>query len=688
MAKELGKQFAADLAKLAAKDGVNLTDSAEASGEFAQSEDEKISSTVAPVEGESTTIEASGEDDDDNKPAFVTGAPTDSTAVSSEISSIETTTTTVEETTTLESTTASEETEKVSTVSSDESVVSTTKLPESSGELESTTSPVAQESSGEESTTTSGALNTPESTTVEGSGEETTTSSSAESTTEEASTTTEEVEGSGGTAAESKDEEASTTESPSFVTGKTSSGSEEDEEEGADTSAFLTGIDESMFNKSLIGDTHREDLPNNVGFVPSSEPKPKSKDEEEEEEESDSETTVSDYEDKVSRKESSTAEPTTTITEVSGSTTEPPVQLVKDLIDALAAGGLDFVLGRPRKPTSQAAQDLINRKLSPIQRLLPQAIENKHECTTGRVRFVATEMIDLSQHFERDAVAFSLEHCARMCYETSCLRAAFTRFPRPVCLMHYADQKTAHLDTNCTDVVPTTSWTFTKINQVVAIDCVTCADEKKAHDITSFSVDEPSSSSENAPLHQGVSSKCDGRVEFQVIPVASLPKLNITNDVPASSPADCARKCFETEHCKTAGFIPSPSGTIAQGVCLLTSDDVVCGNLADFVPQHAALHPFVVSCIRCTSCTYNIRPVTPTRTMPTMKVHEKAENVQDCAKLCSDMKCTMAKYENNTKICSMTREPVTEESCPQEVATQIHDSLLPISIECVKCSGN
>ncbi|UMM17992.1 hypothetical protein L5515_014272 [Caenorhabditis briggsae] len=577
MAKELGKQFAADLAKLAAKDGVNLTDSAEASGEFAQSEDEKISSTVAPVEGESTTIEASGEDDDDNKPAFVTGAPTDSTAVSSEISSIETTTTTVEETTTLESTTASEETEKVSTVSSDESVVSTTKLPESSGELESTTSPVAQESSGEESTTTSGALNTPESTTVEGSGEETTTSSSAESTTEEASTTTEEVEGSGGTAAESKDEEASTTESPSFVTGKTSSGSEEDEEEGADTSAFLTGIDESMFNKSLIGDTHREDLPNNVGFVPSSEPKPKSKDEEEEEEESDSETTVSDYEDKVSRKESSTAEPTTTITEVSGSTTEPPVQLVKDLIDALAAGGLDFVLGRPRKPTSQAAQDLINRKLT---------------------------------------------------------------------------------------------------------------DEKKAHDITSFSVDEPSSSSENAPLHQGVSSKCDGRVEFQVIPVASLPKLNITNDVPASSPADCARKCFETEHCKTAGFIPSPSGTIAQGVCLLTSDDVVCGNLADFVPQHAALHPFVVSCIRCTSCTYNIRPVTPTRTMPTMKVHEKAENVQDCAKLCSDMKCTMAKYENNTKICSMTREPVTEESCPQEVATQIHDSLLPISIECVKCSGN
>lgn len=38
--------------------------------------------------------------------------------------------------------------------------------------------------------------------------------------------------------------------------------------------------------------------------------------------------------------------------------------------------------------------------------------------------------------------------------------------------------------------------------------------------------------------------------------------------------------------------------------------------------------------------------------MPAMKVHEKAESIQECAKLCAAIKCTMAKYENNTKIVS------------------------------------
>lgn len=92
----------------------------------------------------------------------------------------------------------------------------------------------------------------------------------------------------------------------------------------------------------MVPDTHREDLPNNVGFVPSSEPKPKNPDEEEEEEEDDG-TKVSlgklklqtylfqsdDYEDNVSKKISSTSAPTTTTTEAAGATTEPPVQLVK-----------------------------------------------------------------------------------------------------------------------------------------------------------------------------------------------------------------------------------------------------------------------------------------------------------------------------------------------------------------------
>lgn len=43
----------------------------------------------------------------------------------------------------------------------------------------------------------------------------------------------------------------------------------------------------------------------------------------------------------------------------------------------------------------------------------------------------------------------------------------------------------------------------------------------------------------------GFSNKCGGRVEFQIAAVATFPKLNVTNDVQADSPADCARKCLE-----------------------------------------------------------------------------------------------------------------------------------------------
>ena len=42
-------------------------------------------------------------------------------------------------------------------------------------------------------------------------------------------------------------------------------------------------------------------------------------------------------------------------------TTEPPVQLVKDVIDALSAGGLDFILGRAKNP-SASAEDMIQRR--------------------------------------------------------------------------------------------------------------------------------------------------------------------------------------------------------------------------------------------------------------------------------------------------------------------------------------
>ncbi len=81
--------------------------------------------------------------------------------------------------------------------------------------------------------------------------------------------------------------------------------------------------------------------------------------------------------------------------------------------------------------------------------------------------------------------------------------------------------------------------------------------------------------------------------------MSGLPRLNITNDVPARSPAECAAKCRDSGNCELAGFIPSPSGVESNGVCLLTSDMEMCPFENQFVPQHASLTPFVVSCIRC-----------------------------------------------------------------------------------------
>ena len=83
------------------------------------------------------------------------------------------------------------------------------------------------------------------------------------------------------------------------------------------------------------------------------------------------------------------------------------------------------------------------------------------------MHFIAREMLDLSLHFEADALAYSLEHCARICYETGCTQAAYTRFPRPVCLMNYSNR------TDCPEGRQN-SYVFTKIQEVVELRCLTC----------------------------------------------------------------------------------------------------------------------------------------------------------------------------------------------------------------------
>lgn len=115
---------------------------------------------------------------------------------------------------------------------------------------------------------------------------------------------------------------------------------------------------------------------------------------------------------------------------------------------------------------------------------------------------------------------------------------------------------------------------------------------------------------------------CDGRVEFVVMPVPDMHSLNITNDVPADTAADCARKChevcglriffseifkffhFQASDCTLAAFIPTPGHESSGGICLITSDpgsDACDGASARHTPQHASTVPFLIKCIRCSS---------------------------------------------------------------------------------------
>ncbi|KAK6053122.1 hypothetical protein COOONC_09375 [Cooperia oncophora] len=132
--------------------------------------------------------------------------------------------------------------------------------------------------------------------------------------------------------------------------------------------------DDSIINPTILEQPHKADLPVNVGFVPGSEPEAvhESGEQEEEETEKTGATKEPDYEDAIKAK-TLASEPTTEGTPNQSTSTEPPVQLVKDLIDALAGGGLNAVLGTPRPPLTEEEAD---RRLVPFQKKNRNSLRN------------------------------------------------------------------------------------------------------------------------------------------------------------------------------------------------------------------------------------------------------------------------------------------------------------------------
>ncbi|GMR37164.1 hypothetical protein PMAYCL1PPCAC_07359, partial [Pristionchus mayeri] len=365
-------------------------------------------------------------------------------------------------------------------------------------------------------------------------------------------------------------------------------------------------------------------------------------------------------------------------------TTEPPVQAVKDLLEALASGDFDRALLAKKNGTD--AEQLLKGKTQITEVATP--INQKHECTTGKLSFATFELVDLTTKFEADAVAFSLPHCARLCYEIGCTMAAYSRFPGPLCLMHFEkDEKESH---RCNGETNRTShWEYSSLQQVVAIDCILCEGQTFfAHDhnvdiTTLHAIDD---SIVTVPSPQGISKNCEGgRLEFQYVPAGSLPRLNVTNDVPARTPADCARKCHETKGCTTAGFIPTPSVEIANGVCLLTSDDEVCISREDAVPQHASVTAFVISCIRCTRCSYTLSHMTLSSSTAKFQHISTVNTIGECAEACNDKKCVFAQYDATTNTCALSMDASLESGCNKVEAPIAVKGAYPVRLECVQC---
>ncbi|CEF59539.1 Hypothetical protein SRAE_X000128600 [Strongyloides ratti] len=445
------------------------------------------------------------------------------------------------------------------------------------------------------------------------------------------------------------------------------------------TSSDLTTTEATSAETKLVGTAESIDavsidkhinLPKTVGKVDSklsSNEKP-SKDSDSEEKLSDKD----DYEDKILTENNDSESQNKVYT-----TTEPPVEAVADLVHTLTrTNDLDLLL---RGATKQLVD-----------------IRKNAKCGVNTLRFAARPMKDFSQEYEVIESVTSLYACLETCYITGCKKAAFVPYPQPKCLMHY--ELGSKLTNSCTTSSVyqlTTHWHFSNPSEVIEILCLVCDNDNEnsneklqIENVFNILIDDKRKGMEQQAF---ITEICNGagRLEFQVKPVSKFPRLNITHDVPANSPAECAMKCKENNHCDLAGFVPSPHAK-SSGLCLLTSDTHYCDHDDEtykHVPQHQSEVPFLLHCIRCSKCRYNMNPVIPgiTEVIP-FETTKTVNNIEECALQCSNSKCTVAQFNPKSSTCSTTINPSFKNTCPTEKALQV-DGSLQIRLHCVSCTN-
>ncbi|KAI6194208.1 PAN domain protein [Aphelenchoides besseyi] len=384
---------------------------------------------------------------------------------------------------------------------------------------------------------------------------------------------------------------------------------------------------------------------------------------------------------------------TTQESAASGSTTLPEiVRAVSELVDAIGRNK-NRSTTTPEPPVeavSQLVQSISQHgDVHEILRGKDQGGFGTRGCA-GSIQFAGETLTDYAQPFEMILASDTIRECARVCYDLGCTRAAFTRFPRPACLLHFEENE-LKLTQKCTsDQRLNSTWRFTRNEEAVQLLCIKCG-ENIQHDEGDNELQTPDEDTKQvgAPK-QGYTDICNGRVEFHIAAVASLPKLNVTNDVQADSPADCARKCLEKEGCVTAGFVPVTGSATGGGVCLMTSDVTECLDDIDYHPQHASTVPFVLSCIKCSKCDYALSAVTPNT--PLLVKFDKVitvRSIAECAERCSQEHCSRAQFDPTNLNCSMIssvhRRVRATDACPLEKAVDT-SSIFPVLLDCVHCT--
>ncbi|KRX74930.1 hypothetical protein T06_6784 [Trichinella sp. T6] len=190
--------------------------------------------------------------------------------------------------------------------------------------------------------------------------------------------------------------------------------------------------------------------------------------------------------------------------------------------------------------------------------------------------------------------------------------------------------------------------------------------------------------------------KCSNDLSFQVFQPGERQTVNFTSDRRSESAAHCARLCYESKTCELAAYIAAPKG-LSSGVCLLSEDAGYCESNAEHVVQHSSVSPFLITCITCSKCTFNVKNYVPVKQddaawdtfFDDFEMQVDAKNVHECAEKCASRRCTLAVYSGQTKHgnCLMTIK--ANRSCGTEKSHEIVDTSgkLPVLIDCVQCAA-